>query len=74
MTSPAPPYLMNVNQAGQYLSVSSDTIRRLIRKGDFPHMRVRNSIRIRKNDLDTYLLDMTTTQWERVDGRGGYSR
>ena len=64
------PAVLSVSEAGTYLAVSSDTVRRLIRDGAVPHVRVGNSIRLHKADLDTYLRDRTTTHWERVDGRG----
>ncbi len=64
------PVVFSVVGAGLYLCVSADTIRRLVRAGDIPHVRVGNSIRIRCEHLDAYLRDRTTTTWERVDGRG----
>ncbi len=64
------PAVLSVSETALYLSVSPDTVRRLIRDGSMPHARVGNSIRIHKKDLDTYLADRRTTKWERVDGRG----
>ena len=64
------PAVLNVSEAGTYLAVSSDTVRRLIREGSIPHVRVGNSIRIRREHLDAFLRDRTTTQWVRVDRRG----
>ena len=49
------PVVLSIPQASTYLSVSPDTVRRLIRKGTIPHARIGNSIRIRRADLDVYL-------------------
>jgi excisionase family DNA binding protein len=64
------PAAMSVGDAGLYLSVSADTVRRLVRAGTIPHARIGNSIRVRRKDLDAYLDEQTTTQWKPVDGRG----
>lgn len=69
-TNTIEPAVLRVSEAGTYLGVSADTVRRIIRAGDLPHARVGNSIRIPRTDLETYLKDRTTTQWKRVDGRG----
>ena len=65
------PAVVGIPQAGAYLSVSSDTVRRLIRKGTIPHARIGNSIRIRLADLDGYLERQISRQWQPVDNRGG---
>jgi excisionase family DNA binding protein len=65
------PVVLSISQAGAYLSVSPDTVRRLIRKGTIPHARIGNSIRIRRADLDGYLESQTSRQWQPVDNRGG---
>ena len=65
------PVVLSVPQAGVYLSVSPDTVRRLIRSGTIPHARIGNSIRIRRADLDCYLEGQVSRQWQPVDNRGG---
>ncbi len=65
------PVVLSVPQAGAYLNVSSDTVRRLIRSGNIPHARIGNSIRIRRADLDGYLESQISRQWQPVDNRGG---
>ena len=65
------PVVLSICQAGAYLSVSSDTVRRLIRNGIVPHARIGNSIRIRRADLDGYLERQVSCQWQPVDNRGG---
>ena len=61
---------LSIPDAGTYLGVSSDTVRRLVRAGELPHARIGNSIRIRRVDLEEYLQERTTRVWKRVDGRG----
>jgi excisionase family DNA binding protein len=61
---------VSIPDAGSYLGVSADTVRRLVQAGDIPHARIGNSIRIRRVDLEEYLERKTTRQWQRVDGRG----
>jgi excisionase family DNA binding protein len=65
------PAVVSIRQASAYLSVSSDTVRRLIRSGAIPHARVGNSIRIRCADLDHYLQGQISQEWRPVDNRGG---
>ena len=65
------PVVLSVPQAGAYLNVSSDTVRRLIRSGNIPHARIGNSIRIRRADLHGYLESQISRQWQPVDNRGG---
>ena len=62
--------LLKVAEAAEYLSVSADTVRRLITSGKLPHARIGNSIRFRRSDLDTFVAANTSTTWTRVDGRG----
>ena len=65
------PAVLSIPQAGAYLNVSPDTVRRLIRGGTIPHARIGNSIRIRRADLDGYLESRISRQWQPVDNRGG---
>jgi excisionase family DNA binding protein len=65
------PVVLSIPQAGAYLSVSSDTVRRLIRSGRVPHARIGNSIRIRRADLDGYIESQVSRQWQPADNRGG---
>ena len=64
------PAAVSVPEAGKYLSVSPDTVRRLIHAGRIPHARIGASIRIRRADLDAYLDSQTTTEWRPMPGRG----
>ena len=63
------PAAVSVPDAGMYLGVSADTVRRLVRAGAIPHARIGNSIRIRRVDLDSYLEDQTTTRWQPMERR-----
>jgi len=65
------PAVLSIPQAGAYLSVSPDTVRRLLRSGTIPHARIGNSIRIRRADLEGYLDSQISRQWQPVDNRGG---
>jgi excisionase family DNA binding protein len=47
--------LFSTREAGEYLGVSSRTIRRLIYAGDLPVLRCFKSFRLDKNDLDSYI-------------------
>jgi excisionase family DNA binding protein len=64
------PAAISIADAGRYLGVSPDTVRRLIRAGTVPHARVGSSIRIRRIDLESYLSDQTSRQWQPTAGRG----
>jgi excisionase family DNA binding protein len=68
--SPVQAAALSVADAGKYLGVSSDTLRRLVRSGVIPHARIGNSIRIRRTDLDAYLDGQTSRQWRPFDRRG----
>lgn len=54
---------LKLSDAATYLSVSVDTVRRLVRAGEIPHARVGNGIRVRRSDIDAYLESRTTTTW-----------
>jgi excisionase family DNA binding protein len=64
------PAALSITDTGRYLSVSVDTVRRLIRDGKLPHARIGNSIRVRRTDVDAFLNEQTSRQWHPVDGRG----
>ena len=66
----APAVALSILDAGSYLGVSADTIRRLIRSGSLPHARIGKSIRLRRADLDAFLDSQTTRQWRPEEGRG----
>lgn len=64
------PAVLSIPETAVYLSVSKDTVRRLITRGDLAHARVGNSIRLRRADVDAFLEQNTSTKWTRVDDRG----
>lgn len=64
------PAVLSVAHSASYLGVSTITIRRIIKSGEIPHVRVGNSIRIRLTDLDAYINSNTTTEWKPESGRG----
>lgn len=49
------PEILTVKEAAQYLKLSVVTIRRLIKKGEIPHFKIGDAVRIDKQDLDKYL-------------------
>jgi excisionase family DNA binding protein len=64
------PDLLDLREAARYLSVSVDTMYRLVRSGELPHTRVRKAIRVWLADLDRYLESRTSRNWARVDWCG----
>lgn len=47
--------LMSVKEAAQYLGVSDMTIYRAVKDGTLPHIKIRRTIRLSRDALDTYL-------------------
>ena len=66
---------LSADEAAEYLGVSLSTIHRLTRAGELAHVRVGRLIRFRREDLDSFLAERSTTKWEdfnpgRKRGRG----
>jgi excisionase family DNA binding protein len=53
--------LMTVDDAAEILQVSKSSIRRLIKNGDLPAVRIGKSVRIRSNDWDTFMAKLLNT-------------
>ena len=51
----APVDLLNINEVATTLRVSKMTVYRFIRDGRLPAVRIGNSLRVYRGDLDTYL-------------------
>jgi excisionase family DNA binding protein len=47
--------LLTVRGAAERLSVHPDTVRRLLDRGDLPRVRVGRAVRIREDDLESYI-------------------
>jgi len=47
--------LLTLQQAADEASVSNDCMRTRVRRGDLPHIRIGNRIRIRRRDLEAFL-------------------
>lgn len=47
--------LLNVREVAEQLGVCTATVYDLCKRGDLPHVRVSNAIRIRPTDLDAFL-------------------
>jgi len=57
----AAPALLTVREVAEALRVKPVTVHRLVERGELPHTRVSNAIRVRREDLEAFL------------GRGGAS-
>lgn len=55
MTSHKSVRLLTPKEAADFLSVSARTIKRLVSEGNLPAVRVRNSMRFKLQDLETYI-------------------
>ena len=66
----ASPAVLDIRQTARYLAVSMDTLYKLVRSGEMPHVRIGKSIRFRPADVDRFLDERITRDWTRVDGRG----
>ena len=51
------PRLLTVDQAAEYLAVSSDTVRRLLRERKLPTIHLKSSVRIPLDGLDQWVSD-----------------
>lgn len=52
--------LLNVREVAAILSVSQNTVRRLIETGDLPHVKIRGSIRIIRESLEDFVIKHET--------------
>jgi len=68
-TSTVEPIVTTLSQTATLLGVSTDTVRRLVQKGELPHLRVGSGLRIRRSDIDDYVNGRTTRCW-RPEGGG----
>ena len=65
-----PTVVMDTREAAAYLAISDRVLYDMARAGEIPHVRVGRNIRYRVMDLDLYLEERTTREWEKVDNRG----
>lgn len=47
--------LMNVEEAAQYVGLSTFTVRRLAKLGEIPAAKIGRAYRFKREDIDTYL-------------------
>lgn len=52
--------LLDLDAVAERLSVSRSTVKRLIAGGDLPAVKVTNSTRVRRRDLEQYVQDLPT--------------
>ena len=59
-----PTVVLDVPEVAAYLAVTRDTVYRLIREGQLPHVRIGKSIRVRVETLEEFVQQRETTDWE----------
>ena len=66
-----PTAVLDAREAAAYLAVSETTLRRMVRRGELPHVRLgKVSVRFRLLDLDAWLAAKTSRGWTPAKGRG----
>jgi len=58
-----PTAVLDVPESAAYLAVTSGTVYRLVRSGELAHVRIGRSVRFRVVDLDAYLEERTSREW-----------
>jgi len=53
--------LLRVKEVAEELGVCNATVYRLVESGELPHVRIVNSIRIRPDDLNTFMSTLQRT-------------
>ncbi|MMZ66127.1 Helix-turn-helix domain protein [compost metagenome] len=48
-----------LDEAAKYLKISENTLRRMCKKGEVPHFRIRGILHFRQIDLDTHIDKLT---------------
>lgn len=67
MTPQIEPALLRLEQVASRLAVSPSTVRRLIRRGDLPVVRVGRQLRVRPADLADFIQSHTEDKGESHD-------
>ena len=66
-----PTAVLDAREAAAYLAVAESTLRRMVRRGDLPHVRLGEvGVRFRLVDLDAWLAARTSREWTPAKGRG----
>ena len=66
-----PTAVLDAREAAAYLALSEATVRRMVRRGDVPHLRLGEvGLRFRLVDLDAWLAAKTSREWKPAKGRG----
>ena len=66
--------VVSLSESAKLLDVSVDTVRRLVRKGDIPHVRIGVGLKVRRTDLDVYVNSRATRAWQPSTTLQGDSR
>lgn len=69
-----PTATLTYQEAAAYLGVSVSVVLRLTKAGQLPHVRVAHALRYRVVDLDRYLEDKVTREWNPGNLRGRWRR
>ncbi len=68
-----PTAVLDARETAAYLAVSEATVRRMVARGELPHVRLGVGLRVRLIDLDEYLAARVSRKWapakERTRGR-----
>jgi len=62
--------VLTLIEAARAANLHPDTVRRLVLRGDLPHFRLLNRIRIRQVDLELFLAHQTSTRHQTPPDRG----
>jgi excisionase family DNA binding protein len=66
-----PTAVLDAREAAAYLAVAESTIRRMVRRGELPHVRMGEvGVRFPLVDLDAWLAARTSREWTPAKGRG----
>jgi excisionase family DNA binding protein len=66
-----PTAVLDAREAAAYMAVAESTVRRMVRRGELPHVRLGEvGLRFRLVDLDAWLAARTSREWTPAKGRG----
>jgi len=66
-----PTAVLDARETAAYLAVAESTLRRMVRRGELPHVRLGEvGVRFRLVDLDSWLDERTSREWTPAKGRG----
>jgi len=63
------PLLLTIGEVSGSLKCSEDVARKLVQSGELPHVRIGSSVRIRFVDLESFVANRVTREWQPSEGR-----